>query len=117
MNATLNVLEGLNLRTDKKKSESGWLKTADYSVSMLFGATVNGGSHAYENAYKWNTTCWGGIADSNGYLAEGKKQVCASVCGCVANYSDASARTLNCNDGLGSGDSSYCGAFAVLLGA
>ena len=117
VNATLNVLEGLNLRTDKKKCESGWLKTADYSVSMLFGSTVNGGSHAYENAYKWNTTCWGGIADSNGYLAEGKKQVCASVCGCSASNGNASARSLNCIGGLGSGSSDYSGAFAVLLGA
>ena len=115
-NATLNVLEGLNLRTDKKKCESGWVKTADYSVSMLFGDTVNGGSHAYENAYKWNTTCWGGIADSNGYLAEGKKLVCASVCGCSASSGAASARTLSCNFGLGYGYGIYSGAFAVLLG-
>ena len=112
---TLPALDGLDLRTEKVTAKSGWVKKGDYSVSPFAMTATGGGSHSHEAAYLWNSTSYGGSGDSNGKLAEGKKQINASVSGCSAGNGSASARTLRCNDGLGNGISNYAGAFAVLL--
>lgn len=112
---TLAALDGLDLRMEKVTAQSGWIKKGDYSVSPFAMTATGGGSHSYEAAYLWNSASYGGAGDSNGKLAEGKKQINASVSGCSANFGNASARTVFCNDGLGAGSSFYAGAFAVLL--
>ena len=110
----LPVLEGLDLRLPKAKLSSGWLKSANYSVSMLYGKVTKGGSHSHEVAYIYRSEQWGGLS-SEGFLAEGKKQVCASVCGCRLYANTASPRTLFCDVGCGYSNVSCGGAFAVLL--
>lgn len=112
---TLAALDGLDLRMEKVTAQSGWIKKGDYSVSPFAMTATGGGSHSYEAAYLWNTASYGGAGDANGKLAEGKKQINASVSGCSAYYGAASARTLVCYYGLGVGSSFYAGAFAVLL--
>lgn len=115
--ATLPVLDGLNVRTEKSKCVSGgWMANADYSVSMFCCSKPTGGSHAYEVAFRWDDSrSYGGISDSNGFVAEGKKQVSVSAVGCSANAGAPSSRTVHCSYGLGYGASFYSGAFAVLL--
>lgn len=110
----LPVLEGLDLRLPKAKLSSGWLKSANYSVSMLCGKVTKGGSHSHEVAYIYRSEQWGGLS-SEGFLAEGKKQVCASVVGCRIYADTASPRTLFCDVGYGYSNVSCGGAFAVLL--
>lgn len=110
----LPVLEGLDLRLPKAKSSSGWLKSANYSVSMSYGVVTGGSSHSHEVAYLYRSEQWGGIG-SDGYIAEGKKQVCSLLVGCRVYGQTASPRTFFCDVGFGYSNVSCGGSFAVLL--
>lgn len=112
--ARLPVLDGLGVRGDKMPEKSGLLKRVDYSQSLFLGLEVGGGLNTYECSYQWSIRSYGGVA-TDGFVPEGKKQVCASAAGCSAGNGVPSPRSLDAYGGMANGDSSYAGAFAVLL--
>ena len=86
----------------------GWMKTADYSMSLWCYTSSGGGSSTYESAYLW-------LYPSNNAGA-GNKQIHGSVVGCSSSvwHSLASARTADCVSHAGYSFDLYAGAFAVL---
>lgn len=113
--AQLPVLEGLSVRSEKMRLSDGYLKASDYNGSLIGAKTQGGGLNTYECAYQWHSRSWGGISSGQGYVPEGKKQVCSAAVGCVAFSGLPSVRALGARIGLGSGDGGFAGAFAVLL--
>ena len=86
----------------------GWMKTADYSMSLWCYTSSGGGSSTYESAYLW-------LYPSNNAGA-GNKQIHGSVVGCASDdwCSAASVRTALCSSHAGLSGGGCAGAFAVL---
>ena len=107
-----DVLTGLRKWASGIAASGGWVKSADYNISIMAYTATGGGSHTYENAYLWRSgTCYGqGVSD---HPEDGKECVVASVAGCIVDSAFASVRTLDCYAALGSGISFYAGAFAA----
>lgn len=85
-------------------SNSGWVKNANYDVS-LYCATECGGKandKSYECGYVWR----------NGSTNDGYKEVKASVVGCCAG-SGGFGRTLGANYAVADGADRYAGGFAL----
>ena len=87
---------------------SGWVKNANYDVS-LYCVTECGGPSApsatsYECGYVWR--------GSN--VGDGFKQVNASVVGCSAKY-DKLGRTLNANNSVDEKNADFAGGFSIVL--
>lgn len=112
--ARLPVLDGLDVRGDKMPEKSIYIKRADYSQSLFSYLEEGGGLNTYECRYLWSNGSYGGIA-TNGFVPEGKKQVCASAAGCVACYVIPSPRALSADYGVAYVHGYCAGAFAVLL--
>lgn len=107
--STPSMLVGLNKKkdygaTDKREN---YIKSSDYNMSQFCYKTVGSSLHTHECAYLWlHPSNNGGVNTS---------QVHGSVVGCFAGFSLVSARTANCINHAGIGNSLYAGAFAVLL--
>ena len=84
-------------------SNSGWIKNANYDVS-LYCATECGGASAisYECGYVWR----------GGSTNRGHKEVNASVVGCHAG-NGAFGRALVAGDAVAYGADNYAGGFAL----
>ena len=96
-------------------SNYGWVKTANYDVS-LYCATECGGASAisYECGYVWRYgTSWGGVNTTDGYPNDGYKNVNASVVGCDAS-NDALGRTLDANNAVADGSDNLAGGFSIV---
>ena len=103
------MLVGLNKKKDYGVTDirGSYIKSSDYNMSQFCYKTVGSSLHTHECAYLWL------YPSSNGGV--GTSQVRASVVGCLADYSDVSARTVFCDFHAGFGYLSCAGAFAVLL--
>ena len=103
------MLVGLNKKknygvTDMRES---YIKSLDYNMSQFCYKTVGSSLHTHECAYLWLHPSNNGGADTS--------QVRGSVVGCSAIRRYVSARTALCTFYAGFDDSSFAGAFAVLL--
>lgn len=101
------ILKGLTLRFTKG-TNGGWVTDTDYSYSMFAHKTTGSGQHSGEFAYLWNDASWG---YGNGYPAQGKSCVNASVRVCYA-FAGFAGRSLDANDSATDGVGNYAGAFA-----
>ena len=108
-----NILKGLN-NVKSVSGNAGWVRKADYSLSLFCFTEHSGGMHTNECRYTWNSNTLWGYGDSNtGLPATGKEGVKALVVGCYASDGHASACTANCYRGVSIVNWIYAGALAV----
>ena len=98
-------------------SNSGWVKNANYDVSIYCATECNddiANNNSYECGYVGRDChSWGGAnTESNGYPKDGYKNVNASVVGCCARY-DVLGRTLVADVAVTSGGDHSAGGFAI----
>ena len=89
-------------------SNSGWVKNANYDVS-LYCATECGGEangKTYECGYVWK------YDPTSSQLSSGYKVVSASLVGCCVNY-DVLGRTLDANNNVTYAYDRYAGGFSI----
>lgn len=106
-----NLLKGLS-KEISVSGNNGWVSKADYSQSFFCFKAFGANPHIHEVVYTWNDHfIWGyGV---NGRPELGKEGVKALAVGCVAFHGAASACTAACFNGVGNGNDTYAGAFAV----
>ena len=86
-------------------SNSGWVKNANYDVSLYCATECNGASEStYECGYVWR---------KSSSVSSGYKEVKASVVGCSANNNDGLGRTLYAGDAVTYGIEFYAGGFSI----
>lgn len=108
-----NILKGLN-NVKSVSGNAGWVRKADYSLSLFCFTEHSGGMHTNECRYTWNSNTLWGYGDSNtGLPATGKEGVKALVVGCYAYDGTASACTAYCSYGVSSDYWIFAGALAV----
>lgn len=103
------MLVGLNKKKDYGATDmiENYIKSSDYNMSLFCYKLVGSSLHTHECVYLW-------LASSNNG-GMGTSQVHSYVVGCVADLGQVSARTASCSNRAGDANSSYAGAFAVLL--
>jgi hypothetical protein len=117
--AELEIERGLNQGVSYTESGySGWASKANYNASIFaYTATSGAAITSHEAAYTWQAASYGngdsGTLNSNGTPREGRKCVNASVLGCYAHASVASARSLVAYRAVSYSYVDYAGAFAI----
>lgn len=82
--------------------DSGWVKNANYDVSLYCATECGGGSTTYECGYVGRTN----------YPSSGNKRVSASVVGCSPIDTEY-GRSLSANNPVTDGPYSYAGGFSI----